>query len=75
MFFESMHCLFLTIANKQHTQQQKTGDNHLHHGGNKRRKEKRKKSKEKGTYHHPRGRTNKPTTEQQRGSNGRGKAE
>jgi hypothetical protein len=44
MFFESMHCLFLTIANKQHTQQQKTEvDNHLHHGGNKKRKEKRTK--------------------------------
>jgi hypothetical protein len=50
MFFESMHCLFWMIANKQHTQPQKTEeDNHLHHGGNKRRKEKERKKKKEPT--------------------------
>jgi hypothetical protein len=74
MFFKSMHCLFLMIANKQHAQPQKTEeDNHVHHGRNKSKKE--KGTKKEGTYLHPRVRTNKPTTEQQRGAKGRGKAE
>jgi hypothetical protein len=39
------------------------------------RRGKKKGPSKEGTYHHPRGRTNKPPTEQQRGSKGRGKAE
>jgi hypothetical protein len=51
-------------------------DHHLHYGTNKRKKKGRGRAKEKEeeSYHHPRGRTNKPTTEQQRGAKGRGKA-
>jgi hypothetical protein len=39
------------------------------------RRGKKKDKVKEGTYHHPRGRTNKPPTELQRGSKGRGKAE
>jgi hypothetical protein len=43
---------------QQTTRKTTEEDNHLH----------------QGTYHQPRGRTNKPTTEQQREAKGRGKA-